>query len=214
MRARHLTPRHQPAEPAEAAAPARLEASGRPRARRLTATAALTAAALTALLAAPFPANAATPRTTGLRGPVVTHPVQQPFDYPAGEVCPFPSHADFPVSDLTTRTWTDSAGNPVVALETGPLIMKVTNLDTGKSVVRDISGNGVITYPDYPSADTYVLSGNDWSAGFHTADRPMHNQWIVASTYMSVKITTVNGKITRQLLALHGPYEDICKTLA
>lgn len=160
-------------------------------------------------------ARAGTPvDTRGLRGPVVTHPVEQSFDYPAGEVCAFPSHADFPVSDLTTKTWTDAAGNPVIATETGPLIMKVTNLDNGKSVVRDISGDGVITYPDYPSADTYVLSGNDWGAGFHTADRPAHNRWIIASTFMSVKISVVDGKVSRQLLALGGPYEDLCKTLA
>ncbi|NUS13674.1 MAG: hypothetical protein HOY69_20095, partial [Streptomyces sp.] len=174
-----------------------------------------------AVLAAPAHAQAAAgsvpdlpgvpAQVQGLQGPVVTHPVQEPFDYPAGEVCPFATHADFPVSDLTTQTWTDSAGTPVVAVESGPLIMKVTNLANGKTVTRDISGTGVITYPD---PDSFVLSGNDWSAGFHTTDRPVHNQWIVASTFMSVKITTVAGKTSRQLLALRGPYEDICTTLS
>jgi hypothetical protein len=184
--------------------------------------AALAAGALAAaVLAVPAQAQAASPGIPGLpgvpaltqdlQGPVVEHPVQQPFDYPAGEVCAFPAHADFPVSDLTTTTWTDAAGKPVFAIESGPLVMKVTNLANGRSVVRDISGTGVITYPD---ADSFVLSGNDWSAGFHTTDRPVHNQWIVASTFMSVKVTTVDGKTSRQLLALSGPYEDICKTLA
>ncbi|MFG1805218.1 hypothetical protein [Streptomyces sp. NPDC049040] len=146
----------------------------------------------------------------GLRGPVVTHPVQESFGYPAGEVCAFPSHADFPVSDLTTRTWTDAAGRPVFAVESGPLVMRVTNLATGKSVERDISGTGVITYPD---PDSFILSGNDWSAGFHTGDHP-HNQWIVAGPFMSVEISTAAGRSSRTLLALAGPYEDLCKTLA
>jgi hypothetical protein len=181
------------------------------------------AGAVAVLLAAPADASAAASaygvqdlpgvpaNVSGLQGPVVTHPVQESFDYPAGEVCAFPSHAEFPVSDLTTRTWTDAAGTPVIAVESGPLTMRVTNLTTGKTVDRDISGTGVITYPD---PDSFVLSGNDWSAGFHTADRPVHNQWIVAGTYMSVKITTTAGKTTRALLALRGPYEDLCKTLA
>lgn len=189
---------------------------------RIGAAALVAGAVAAALLAVPADASAAASgsgipdlpgipaNVSGLQGPVVTHPVQQPIDYPAGEVCAFPSHADFPVSDLTTRTWTDAAGTPVFAVESGPLIMKVTNLATGKSVERDISGTGVITYPD---PDSFVLSGNDWSAGFHTGDHP-HNQWIVAGPFMSVKISTVAGRTSRTLLALAGPYEDICKTLS
>ncbi|WP_329177243.1 hypothetical protein [Streptomyces sp. NBC_01477] len=201
---------------------ARGAAVGAGPAARRAASAALVVGAVAVLLAAPAGASAATPAdgvpvlpgvpadVSGLRGPVVTHPVQEPFDYAAGVVCAFPSRADFPVSDLTIRTWSDAAGNPVVAVETGPLIMRVTNLTTGRSVQRDISGSGVLTYPD---PDSYILSGNDWSAGFHTGDRPQ-NRWIVASTFMSVRISTVAGKTSKTLLALAGPYEDLCKTLA
>jgi hypothetical protein len=197
-------------------------ASGPARASARIGAAALVAGAVAALLAVPADASAAASgsgipdlpgvpaNVSGLQGPVVTHPVQQPISYPAGEVCAFPTSAVFPVSDLTTSTWTDAAGTPVFAIESGPLVMDVTNLANGKSVERDISGTGVITYPD---PDSFVLSGNDWSAGFHTGDQP-HNQWIVASTFMSVKIGTVAGRTTRTLLALAGPYEDLCKTLA
>jgi hypothetical protein len=161
------------------------------------------------------PAAPATPPgpPPGALGPIVTHLVQESFGYPAGEVCSFPSHSDFPVQDLTLKTWTDTAGNPVFATETGPLYMRTTNLDTGWSVLSDISGSGVITYPDYPDTSTYVLSGNDWAAGFHTTDSPVHNHWIVAHGYMSVKISTVDGVSSRTLLALHGPYTDLCKVL-
>ncbi|MGW5354571.1 hypothetical protein ACWERV_29145 [Streptomyces sp. NPDC004031] len=190
---------------------------------RAAGAAALAAGALAAVLAAPAqaqaaPADAAVPalpgvpaNVRGLQGPVVTHPDESPRDYPAGEVCAFPTHTEFPVSDLRMRTWTDSAGTPVFSIEDGPLLMKVTNLDSGESIVRDISGTGVITYP---TPDSYVLSGNDWSAGFHTTDRPVHNKWIVASTFMSVKVTTVGGTTSRELLALSGPSEDICTTLS
>lgn len=192
---------------------------------RVAGAAALAAGALLAALAAPVQAQAAPANAVpdlpgvpadvqglrGLQGPVVTYPTESPRDYPAGEVCAFPTHTEFPVSDLRMRTWTDSAGTPVVAIEDGPLLMKVTNVDTGRSIVRDISGTGVITYP---TPDSYILSGDDWSAGFHTADRPVHNKWIVASTFMSVKVTTVGGGTSRELLALSGPYEDICTTLS
>ncbi|WP_052396982.1 hypothetical protein [Streptomyces sp. NRRL F-5123] len=189
---------------------------------RAAGAAALAAGALVAVLAAPAQAQAAPANTVpdlpgvpanvrGLQGPVVTYPTESPRDYPAGEVCAFPTHTEFPVSDLRMRTWTDSAGTPVFAIEDGPLLMRVTNVDTGRTIVRDISGTGVITYP---TPDSYILSGNDWSAGFHTTDRPVHNKWIVASTFMSVKITTVDGRTSRELLALIGPYEDICATLS
>ncbi|MBN6543907.1 hypothetical protein, partial [Actinacidiphila bryophytorum] len=222
MRARQWAQGRGTRATAQGAAQTAAGTSARGRASARIGGAALVAGAVAAaLLAVPADASAAASGggiphlpgvpadVTGLQGPVVTHPVQESFDYPAGEVCAFPSHADFPVSDLTTSTWTDAAGTPVFAIESGPLIMKVTNLATGRSVERDISGTGVITYPD---PDSFVLSGNDWSAGFHTGDHP-HNQWIVASTFMSVKISTVAGKSTRTLLALAGPYEDLCKTL-
>jgi hypothetical protein len=199
----------------------------------------LLASALTALLTVPAGAQALTPPAAaqaltppaagqpgtpaaaqarshpgpppGARGPIITHPTETAFDYPAGEVCAFPSHTEFPVDDLTMKTWVDAAGDPVFATETGPLVQRTTNLDTGETVERNISGDGVITYPD---PDSYILSGNDWSAGFHTTDRPVHNKWIIAGPFMSVKITTVNGQTTRSLLALAGPYEDLCKTLS
>lgn len=146
----------------------------------------------------------------GLHGPVVTHPVQQPVDYPAGEVCPFAAHAEFPVNDLTMRTWYDDEGRPVFATESGPLVMDVTNLATGRSVTRDISGSGAVTYLDDGS---HILSGGDWGVGFHTADRPVHNKWIISRGSMSVRIGEEDGKTTRTLLDLRGPYENLCETL-
>ena len=144
----------------------------------------LVAGAVTALLAVPASADAGTAPASarpaaaqpapppGAHGPIVTHPTESPVDYPAGEVCAFPSHTDFPVDDLTLKTWVDAAGDPVFAEESGPLIQRSTNLDTGKTVERDISGSGVITYPD---ADSFVLSGND---GRWCGSRPSRAQQV------------------------------------
>ena len=149
----------------------------------------------------------------GWHGPVVTHPGQPEIDYPRGEVCPFPTHAEFPVVDMVQKTWTDDAGNPVFAVVSGPLVMDATNLDTGKTIRRDLSGTGTMSYPE-PGSGTHVLSGGDWGVGLHTGDRPVHNKWLVSRGFMSVKFTEQDGGTARELLALEGRYENLCETLA
>jgi hypothetical protein len=149
----------------------------------------------------------------GLHGPVVTHPQQKPVDYPAGEVCPFAAHADFPVADLTLRTWYDDERRPVFGVESGALVMRVTNLDTGRTVTRDLSGTGTLTYPG-SDPDSHILGGGDWGVGLHTSDRPVHNKWLISRGHMSVQITTEGGETKRRLLSLLGPYENLCETLA
>jgi hypothetical protein len=149
----------------------------------------------------------------GLHGPVVTHPQQKPVDYPAGEVCSFAAHADFPVADLTLRTWYDDERRPVFGVESGALVMRVTNLDTGRTVTRDLSGTGTLTYPG-SDPDSHILGGGDWGVGLHTSDRPVHNKWLISRGHMSVQITTEGGETKRRLLSLLGPYENLCETLA
>ncbi|MER0244662.1 hypothetical protein AAHZ94_22255 [Streptomyces sp. HSW2009] len=190
-----------------------------------TAAAAVWAVGLAAALTvgAAGPTSAATPGLeaprgvpAGLEGPIVTHPASQPFEYRAGEVCPFRARAEFPVSELRLRTWTDKEGRPVFAIEDGPLVLRAINLDTGKSVEREVSGTATITYPEYPSSDVYVMSGDNWAAGFHHHDRPA-SKWLVSRGYMSVRLdpaAEATGGISKQLLALYGPYEDLCTTLA
>ncbi|KUJ64558.1 hypothetical protein ACZ90_58500 [Streptomyces albus subsp. albus] len=169
---------------------------------------------LTALLtggsAAAQPTAPTSPAAPAVHGPVVTHPSSAPYEYPAGEVCPFAARAEFPVSDLTLRTWTDRDGKPVFAVESGALVLRATNLETGRTVERDVSGTATIDYSD-PSG--FVMSGNDWATGFHTGDNPAH-RWIVAHDYMSVRISTESGHTTKRLLALYGAYEDLCATLS
>ncbi|WP_405161989.1 hypothetical protein OG203_37660 [Nocardia sp. NBC_01499] len=147
--------------------------------------------------------------------PVVTHPQEVPFEYRAGEVCAFPAHVEFPVSDLTQRTWYDDQGRPLFATETGALVLRATNLATGRTVDRDISGDGTLVYPTRDPGD-FVLSGGDWSAGMHGTDSPASAQhhWYISRGFMSVRVTSKGGQTTRQLLALVGPYEDLCAALS
>ncbi|WP_369199320.1 hypothetical protein [Streptomyces sp. PU-14G] len=158
-------------------------------------------------------ANGPAPRSGGWHGPVISHPGQPEIDYPRGEVCAFPTHAEFPVVDMVQKTWTNDAGDPVYAVISGPLIMDVTNTDTGKTVRRDLSGTGSLSYPEPGRTDTYVLSGGDWGVGLHTSDRPAHNKWLISRGFMSVRLTKSAGETHRELLTLEGPYENLCETL-
>ncbi|MDJ1131824.1 hypothetical protein [Streptomyces iconiensis] len=150
---------------------------------------------------------------SGWHGPVVTHPAQPNVDSPRGAVCPFPVKGRFPVVDMTQKTWFNDAGDPVYAIVSGPLVMDATNLDTGKTVRRDISGTGTLSYPE-PGSDTHILSGGDWGTLLHTGDRPVHNKWLISRGFMAVKYTESGGTTQRELLALEGRYEDLCRTLA
>ena len=189
------------------------------RTRALTALA-VCAAATVPLLTTAGPAGAAdhgararsgtgAPSLDGLHGPVVTHPVQPDLDYARGEVCAFPTHAKTLVSDMTTKTWTNDAGDPVYSVTSGPLVMRMTNLDTGKSVTRDISGTGSTTYLD---ENREISSGGDWGAPFHSGDDPA-NKWLISRDFMSVLYTKDGDTKKRKLLALEGRYEDLCRTL-
>lgn len=159
-------------------------------------------------------AGGSSPGPDDWHGPVVTHPEQPEVDYARGEVCPFPAHAEFPVVDMVQKTWTNGAGDPVYAVVSGPLIMDVTNKDTGRTVRRDLSGTGSVTYPEPGDTGTRVLSGGDWGVGLRTGDRPAHDKWLVSRGFMSVRITTSGGETHRELLVLEGRYEDLCRTLA
>ncbi|MFG3252409.1 hypothetical protein [Streptomyces sp. NPDC048172] len=146
---------------------------------------------------------------SGMHGPVVTHPEQSEITTKRGEVCPFPTHATFPVADLTLKTWSNDAGDPVFAIESGPLVMRVKNLDTGKTITRDISGQGTHTYPD---KNTTVWAGPDWGVLLRKGDQPA-NKWLISRGFMAVESTKDGDRTTKRVIALDGDYEDICKTL-
>jgi hypothetical protein len=188
---------------------------------------ALAAACLLCLGAAPAAASAATGAAAhraadspaaqpgGFVGPVVTHPPAAPFTYQAGEVCSFAVHVTFPINKVIQRTWTNDAGQPVFAIAGGLLIARVTNVATGRSAVADLNQTG--TY-SYPGDGSFILSGSGGVlAGFHSGDTP-HNKLIVslvsAHSFISVRVAVVNGQLTRTLLQLSGPHEDLCQVLA
>ena len=177
--------------------------------------AAVPAAASAVTGSAGAPAGTSADQAGGFNGPVVTHPAAGPVTYQPGEVCSFGVHITFPVNQVVQRTWTNDAGQPVFAIAGGLLIARVTNMATGQTTVANLNQTG--TY-SYPGDGSFVLSGSGGIlAGFHTGDTP-HNELIFsrvnARSFMSVRVTTGDGHVTRTLLQLNGPHEDLCEVLA
>jgi hypothetical protein len=67
---------------------------------------------------------------------------QGPITAPAGVVCPFTVTAEPVREDLRVRYHHDSAGTIDGYEATGQLIARITNEETGASVVRNLSGPG------------------------------------------------------------------------
>ena len=128
--------------------------------------------ALAAGIALPASASAATSAAARRRPPLATtgEPVPAPpFTLPAGEVCPFAVHGEYPINEQRGYTYTEADGT-VDELVVGRLVGVFTNVATGKTVRRDLSGNGFFR----TSPDGTLLLAADGPAliGFHAGDHP------------------------------------------
>jgi hypothetical protein len=139
-----------------------------------------------------------------------TKPVREPtpdfeFEFAAGEVCSFAIEGTTLVNRGYTTTFFDPNGNPVMQIISGTLIVQVTNLDTGTSVVRNISGPGTITFaPD----GGFTLEAN--------------GAWLFVTLPGGPSLAYINkGRIVFEftpdgqinVLMQQGIQEDLCATL-
>jgi hypothetical protein len=108
--------------------------------KRATAVVAFVAGALAL---GQVPAAAAAP----IREPLVLDPIE------IAGVCGFPVLAEALINQEFITTFTDAEGNITKQLITGRLVTRLTNLDTGQSVVVNTSGPGMITF----EGDTVIL---------------------------------------------------------
>jgi hypothetical protein len=79
-------------------------------------------------------------------------PTKEPFpaatvDLATGEVCAFPVRLEFPIDRVHSITFDRRDGRFVQHLN-GHLVARVTNLDTGLSVVRNVSGPAKFTFTE------------------------------------------------------------------
>jgi len=100
------------------------------------------------------------PAANGKPTRVLITDLQQTFDIPAGLVCGFELAGTPVANNETTTTYPADANGDVRVLITGTLKLQLTNVDTGKSIVVNVSGPGtVVLHPDGSASED--LRGND-----------------------------------------------------
>jgi hypothetical protein len=71
------------------------------------------------------------------RSPV---PFPERVEFAAGEFCSFAVLVEFPVANVTAKTFPPKPNGDVVEIQTGHVVIRFTNLSTGASITYNISG--------------------------------------------------------------------------
>lgn len=171
-------------------------------------------AALTLAAGVPTTASAATPVPTGTGHPArsvsVGEPVPAPpFLSPAGDVCPFPVAGEFPVNEQRATVVRNPDGSTRAQYVSGRLVGRFTNTASGRTVERDLSGVGAVTFRPDGSSRLAVAGGA--LVGFHVGDSPAGIFEVNGPRSVVVVDFAADGTRTRRVQI--GPYEDLCATL-
>jgi hypothetical protein len=133
------------------------------------------------------------------------------FELPAGTRCEFTLRGEVLSGKERIRTLeTYPDGSPRVQEIVGQLVVRYTNVETGESVDRNLTGTAlVIIEPDGSFALSLV--GGHMSVGFGVTDEPSSAFLIFTGAGHEVFFAT-DG--TRTATFGDGPVEDVCQTLA
>lgn len=133
------------------------------------------------------------------------------FVVPAGDRCSFELRGEVVSDKERIRTLdTYSDGSPRVQQVVGQLVVRYTNTATGRSVVRNLTGNALIDYGTDGSF-TLILKGGHFAAGLQPTDVGGPAFLVFTGSGHTLHIAA-NG--SRTVTFGHGPVEDICQTLA
>jgi hypothetical protein len=143
---------------------------------------------------------------------LANQPLIQPFpnvpgEFPAGVACPF-AVAHTPVSgNETDKQYFDRAGNFVKEIITGGFHERLTNVDTGKSLIQNASGVARIT-PNPNGTYTLIETGENG---------------ILDPSVNSGDLTHLSGRAifnvsadfsTLTLISIQGATTDLCTALS
>lgn len=134
-----------------------------------------------------------------------------PFELAAGVRCPF-ALAGTPVRDRerirTLETFAD--GKPRVQEVDGPLVVRYTNIDTGRSVRRHLTGRALVTYGADGSFDETLEHGH-FAVGLGATDPGGPGFFVLKGSGFSLAVAA-DGSRTLRLGT--GRVENLCTTLA
>jgi hypothetical protein len=127
-------------------------------------------------------------------------------------VCPdFTIEADILVNREYGITFSDANGDPVRTLTQGSLVVRLTNPDSGVSIVRNISGPGETVF--HADGSSTLTARGTWFL-FYTADQlgaGTPAQSIVHQGRI-VQVTYPDG--SQSIESEQGTTEDVCATLS
>lgn len=134
----------------------------------------------------------------------------QSFTVAAGDLCPFKLHSEVLFDQEYFRTTdTFANGKPRTQEFVGPLVVRIVNRDSGRSVVRDLSGRAIAAYRRDGSFD-FRLQGPA-AVGFHPGDSLRPPGYYVLRGEHVVRFAA-DG--TRTVLVDRGTEENLCSTLS
>lgn len=131
------------------------------------------------------------------------------FTAAAGALCPFPLRSDVLVDRERTRTterWAD--GSPRTQEVVGPLVVRLTDLASGRSVRRVLSARAVYRYA--PGGGFDLELDGPAAVGFHPGDSLPPGYWVLTGRH----VVRFAADGTRTLLVDAGSEQDVCAALA
>jgi hypothetical protein len=168
------------------------------------------AALVLAALGGPAIAGAATASAaTGTSGGWQTYRTAPWTDAP-GAVCSFGVAATPVVDQEQDRTLaTYPNGDPQLQEFRGPLFVRYTNMSTGASVVRDLSGYGWFHYGSDGSIDALIASHIGLTVDVGNAGFPA-GEWVISGR----SEVTVSSSGTIGVRLIDATAENLCQTLS
>lgn len=134
-----------------------------------------------------------------------------PFTLDAGVRCPFALNGT-PVHDRerirTLATFAD--GKPRVQEVAGPLVVRYTNLDTGRSVRRNLTGRALVTYGTDGSFKESLKHGH-FAVGLSATDAGGPGFFVLTGSGFALAVAA-DGSRTLSLGT--GRVENLCTTLS
>jgi hypothetical protein len=179
-----------------------------------TRTAAVLAAGALAAAVAAAPATADRPATPDRSGwdDLAWEPYRTPpFTSPAGQLCEFTLQAD-PIADeemvATVARFPD--GTPKVEAYKGRLVVRYTNVETGASTDKDLSGYAVVRYFEDGAYTMYMYG--PVGVGFRGTDRYPKGMYVLDGFHV-VQTGADPVDRNREVLVDGGTEHDICGDL-
>jgi hypothetical protein len=151
-----------------------------------------------------------TPTPASAGAPVREFLPAAPFDLDGP--CPFVVHAEFPVNNEYTITFTDADGNPTRIIIEGSLFTTLTNTETDESVTLNISGPGVITFG--ADGSTLLNAWGNWTIFFFPGQLGPGSPGSFILNQGRMEILTAANGFDQQILSQSGKQTDVCALIS